>query len=345
MKWKPMQMPKGVVKETSADNPNFGRFILEPLEKGYGTTIGNALRRVILSSVQGVAITSVRIDGVLHEFSTIDGVLEDVPEIILNIKGIRFRLTSDTLPTLRLEVEKEGEVLAGEIQTPPGLEIINPEHKICTITSKRKLVMEFEMGIGKGYALAEENRRTKDPIGVIPVDSIFTPIKSVVFYVLPARVRQKTDYDKLLLEVTTDGSISPEDAVGMAAHILNNHFKLFVKPETEIEGIEEEEEDPNIIRMRKLLETPVEELELSVRSSNCLKAANIRTLGDLIQKTEQEMIRYKNFGKKSLQELTETLAQLGLSFGMDISDYTKKRSGASYETREKDTKTGAKSSS
>ncbi|MCD6097804.1 DNA-directed RNA polymerase subunit alpha [bacterium] len=340
MKWKPMQMPKQLVKETSPDNPNFGRFILEPLEKGYGTTIGNALRRVILSSIQGIAITRVRIDGVLHEFSTIDGVLEDVPEIILNIKGIRFRSTSDTLPPLRLEVEKEGDVLAGEIQTPPGIEIINPEHKICTITSKRKLVMEFELGIGKGYALAEENRRTKDPVGVIPVDSIFTPIKNVVFHVVPTRVRQKTDYDKLLLEVTTDGSISPEDTIAKAAHILIKHFKLLVRPETEIEGIEEEEEDPNIIRMRKLFETPVEELELSVRSSNCLKAANIRTLGDLVQKTEQEMIRYKNFGKKSLQELTETLAKFGLSFGMDISKYMKKQPGASYETREESTKTG-----
>ncbi len=325
MKWKAMQMPEELVEDPETkSNPTFGRFIVEPLEKGYGVTIGNALRRVILSSMQGAAITAVRIEGVLHEFSAIPGVYEDVPEIILNLKGVRFKVHSDFPKPVRLDVEKEGEVVAGDIQTPPGIEVLNPDHHICTITEKRRLVMEMELGVGKGFSEAEEHRDPNAPIGTIAVTAIFSPIRKVNFIVEPSRVGQRTDYDRLILEIATDGSITPREALAMAAKLLIDHFSLFLHPEVKLEQVEEETLDEETQRIKALLQLPVDELELSVRASNCLRNAKIKFLADLVSKTEQEMLKFRNFGRKSLQELQTVLGKLGLSFGMDVSKYLSK---------------------
>lgn len=325
MKWKPMQMPKEVVQDPQTkDAPYFGRFIAEPLEKGYGITLGNALRRVILSSMQGVAITSVRIEGVLHEFSSLEGVYEDVPEIVLNLKGVRFKLIGDNPKPITLDVEKEGEVVAGDIQTPPDIIILNPEHHICTITKKRRLVMEMELEVGKGFSAADERFDSKKPVDTIAVDAIFSPIKRVNFWVEPARVGQRTDYDRLLIEITTDGSITPLEAVTMGAKLLINHLNLFVAPGTEIKEIVEEEVSEEVLRIKNLLMMSVDELELSVRSSNCLRNARIKYLADLVVKTEQEMLKFRNFGRKSLDELRAVLGKLQLRFGMDISKFLSK---------------------
>ncbi len=322
MKWKPIQMPEELWEDPQTKgNPTFGRFVLEPLEKGYGITIGNALRRVILSSMQGAAIESIKIDGVLHEFSTIEGVYEDVPEIILNLKGVRFKVDLDEPQPVKIDVEKEGEVVAGDIQVPSGMTILNPDHHICTITKKRRLVIEMTVGVGKGFSVADEHRDPNAPIGTIAIDAIYTPIKKVNYTVEAARVGQKTDYDRLIIEITTDGSITPRESLAMAANILMDHFKYFAHPEVVLEQIQEEEVDEEVKRIRQLLKLPVSELELSVRASNCLRNANIKFLADLVSKTEQEMLKFRNFGRKSLQELQTVLGKLGLRFGMDPSEY------------------------
>ena len=322
MKWKQIQMPEELWEDPQTkDNPTYGKFVLEPLEKGYGVTLGNALRRVILSSMQGAAVESIKIDGVLHEFSTIPGVYEDVPEIVLNIKGIRFGVDLDFPQPVKLDVEKKGEVVAGDIETPAGIEILNPEHHICTLTKKRRLIIDMELGVGKGFSVADEHRDPNAPIGTIAVDAIYTPVKKVNYNVEAARVGQKTDYDRLILEIETDGSLAPRETLGMAAKMLIDHFSLFLHPEVTLEQIEEEEIDDETKRIKQLLKLPVSELELSVRASNCLDKARIRFLADLVIRTEQEMLKFRNFGRKSLQELQTILSKLGLHFGMDISEY------------------------
>ena len=322
MKWKPIQMPEELWEDPQTKgNPTFGRFVLEPLEKGYGITIGNALRRVILSSMQGAAIESVKIEGVLHEFSTIEGVYEDVPEIILNLKGVRFKVDLDEPQPVRLDVEKEGEVVAGDIEVPSGMTILNPDHHICTITKKRRLVIEMTVGVGKGFSVADEHRDPNAPIGTIAIDAIYSPVKKVNYTIEPARVGQKTDYDRLIIEITTDGSFTPREALAMASNILIDHFKYFAHPDVVLEQIQEEEVDEETKRIRQLLKLPVSELELSVRASNCLRNANIKILADLVSKTEQEMLKFRNFGRKSLQELQTVLGKLGLKFGMNPADF------------------------
>ena len=327
MKWKSMQMPKEVVLDPSTATDTYGRFIIEPLEKGYGVTIGNSLRRVVLNSMQGAAITAVRIEGVQHEFSVIPGVFEDMTEIILNLKGVRFNVHSDYVKPLRIDVEKEGEITARDIVGDPAIEVLNKNHHIATLTKKMRFIADMEMGVGKGFRTAEENKNENYPVGTISIDSIFSPVLKVEYHVEPARVGQKMDFDRLIFELTTDGSLSPEEALAMSAKLLMDHFDLFLSPDTDVNRIEEEEIDEEMLRIRELLKLPVDELELSVRSSNCLHAAKIHVLEDLVKKTESEMLQYRNFGRKSLAEINEVLAKFGLSFGMDVSKYMDKKEG------------------
>ncbi len=322
MKWKAMQMPEELVEDPQTKaSPTFGRVIVEPMEKGYGITLGNSLRRVILSSMQGVAIESIKIDGILHEFSSLDGIYEDVPEIILNLKGVRFKVKGDFPKPVRLDVEKQGQVLASDIETPAEVEILNKDHLICNITQKRRIVIDMNLGVGKGFSVAEEHKDSEAPIGTISIDAIYTPIKKVNFSVQPSRVGQKTDFDKLIVEIETDGSITPRETLAMSANLLIEHITLFLHPEVKFEKIEEESIDDETRKIRALLKLNVEELELSVRASNCLRNANIRFLADLVVRTEQEMLKFRNFGRKSLQELQSVLGKLGLQFGTDPNKY------------------------
>ena len=306
-----IEKPKIEIVEVSEDN-TYGKFIVEPLERGYGTTLGNGLRRVLLSSLPGAAVSSIKIQGVLHEFSTVPGVLEDVPEMILNIKGITAKMYSDEPVTLRLEVEGPQVVTAGDIITPPDIEIINKDHYIATVNEDGKLYMELEMIKGRGYNTAERNKKEGQSVGVIPIDSSFTPVEKVNFWVEDTRVGQFTDYDKLTLEVWTDGSITPEEATSLGAKILTEHLNLFVgltEHVSEVEIMVEKEED----KKEKVLEMTVEELDLSVRSYNCLKRAGINTVDELTQKTTDDLMKVRNLGKKSLEEIQEKLAELGLT--------------------------------
>jgi DNA-directed RNA polymerase subunit alpha len=321
MKWKSLQMPKeiGVDKATLTDK--YTKFVVEPLERGFGLTLGNALRRTLLASIQGVAPVALRIDGVLHEFSTIPGVYEDVTEIVLNVKRLRLKLNGDEPKTLVLETGKKGKLSAANIKTDGDVEVLNPDLHLVQITEDVKFKMEIDTGVGRSYASAEQNKKADAPVGTIFLDSMFSPVEKVNFTVENTRVGQRTDYDRLILHVWTDGSLTPEDALCFASKILKDHFQLFIKLEEEMEIAEEEEVDEETLRIRGLLKTRVDELELSVRSSNCLRAANIQTLEDLAQKTEAEMLKYRNFGRKSLTELSTILNELGLSFGMDVSKY------------------------
>jgi len=327
MKWKSMQMPKEVVLEPETATENRGRFIVEPLEKGYGVTIGNALRRAALSSMQGAAITAIKVEGVQHEFSTIPGVLEDLTEIILNLKGVRFKVSSDYPKPAHIDINSSGEIKARHIECDADTEILNKDHHIATLTDDILFHIDMELGFGKGFRTSEENKKEEHPIGTIPIDSIFTPVLKVEYHVEPARVGQKTDYDKLTIDLTTDGSLSPEEVLAMSAKLLIDHFDLFLSPDADIDRIEEEEIDEEVLRVRELLKMPVDELELSVRSSNCLRAAKIDALEDLVQKSESDMLQYRNFGRKSLAEINEVLAKYGLSFGMDVSKYMEKKEG------------------
>jgi len=327
MKWKSMQMPKEVVLDTATASETYGKFIIEPLEKGYGVTIGNALRRVVLSSMQGAAITAIKIDGVQHEFTTIPGIYEDITEIVLNLKGIRFQVHGDYPKDMRIEVNKKGEVTAKDIKGDPSVEVLNKKHHIATLTENVPFNVHLELGVGKGFNIAEENAREEHPVGTIAIDSIFTPILKVEYHVEQARVGQKTDYDRLIFELTTDGSLTPEESLAMSAKLLMDHFDLFLSPDTDVDRMEEDEIDEEVIKIRDLLKMPVEELELSVRSSNCLKAADIDNLEELVQKSESDMLHYRNFGRKSLAEINEVLAKLGLSFGMDVSKYMDRKEG------------------
>ncbi|MFZ0945394.1 MAG: DNA-directed RNA polymerase subunit alpha [Syntrophobacteraceae bacterium] len=317
--WRELIKPKRLEVESTEPN-TYGKFECEPLERGFGVTMGNALRRVLLSSLQGSAITHVKIDGVLHEFSTIPGVLEDVTDVILNLKEVRFKLTGDgSLRRLQIEKQGEGRVSAGDIQAGAMVEVLNPDQHICTLARDARLRMELTIRQGKGYVPAEKNIEENQPIGTIPIDAIFSPVRKVNYTVTQARVGQITDYDKLTLEIWSDGSVKPEDALAYAAKILKDQLSIFINFEEEAEAQEEEvRSEPafndNLFR-------GVDELELSVRSANCLKNADIRHIGELVQRTEQEMLKTKNFGRKSLNEIKEILSEMGLSLGMKIDDF------------------------
>jgi len=311
-------MPKRLVKEDATASATYAKFTAEPFETGYGYTIGNALRRVLLSSLEGAAIASVKIDGAMHEFTTIEGVLEDVTEIVLNLKKIKFKAHSRDPQLLLLSVTKDGPVTAADIQLNQNVELVNPEQLICTIDRKRRLDMELEIKVGRGFCPGDENKKPDQPIGVIAVDSMFSPVTRVRYAVENARVGQRTDYDKLILEIWTDGRISPDDALIQASAILAHHLDAFIGYDKNAVEFEEvvDTQDEERQKMKKLYNMSVNEIELSVRAANCLNNANITTVGQLAMKTEQEMLKYRNFGKKSLNEIKEKLAGLGLTLGM-----------------------------
>ncbi len=315
---KELKMPKRLTADTDALTYNYGKFIAEPLSRGFGITLGNSLRRILLSSLKGAAITAVKIDGVLHEFDTVPGVLEDITQIVLNLKEIWFKLLDDGPVTLYLDVKGVGEVTAADIQPSSRVEIMNPDQHIATLDKNGELRAEIYVDTGRGYIPAELKKDEGPALGVIPIDSIFSPIRKANFQVEDMR-EDMTDYDRLFLEVWTDGSVTPKDAIAEAAKILADHLSMFIEfDETYVE--EEEEVDEEMERRKAYLSKPVAELELSVRSANCLEAADIVTIRDLVTKTEQEMLRYRNFGRKSLNEIKTILAEMGLSFGMVLGD-------------------------
>jgi DNA-directed RNA polymerase subunit alpha len=319
-----------VEKETLT--PTYGRFTAEPFERGFGITIGNSLRRILLSSLQGGAITSMKIDGVLHEFSTIPGTKEDVTEIILNLKEVRLKLHTEGPKTIRVKAEGPKVVKAGDILTGDAVEILNPDHYIATLSRDGKLSMEMVVKMGRGYVSAERNKEEDQPIGTIPMDAIFSPIKKVNYTVTNARVGQITDYDKLILEVWTDGSLNPEEAVAHAAKILKDQLSIFITFEEEEEEVSYPEDEEEKEAFNENLLRSVDELELSVRSANCLKHANIKLIGDLVQRTEAEILATKNFGRKSLNEIKEILTEMGLSLGMKLDHWPPKKSEEEMES-------------
>lgn len=318
------QMPDKVVMEKADDFR--GLFTFKPLEKGYGVTIGNALRRILLSSLEGYAITGIKIPGVLHEFSTLEGVVEDVSEIILNLKQVRFRKLGDSFDNkITINVKKQKQFKAGDIgKATAAFEILNPDHVICNLDEAAHFEIELTIEKGRGYLPAEENKPNEQVFGFIPIDAIFTPVKNVKYSVENTRVEQKTDYEKLLIDIETDGSIHPEKALEGAAFILIQHFRLFSDKSIELEtgnDSEIEQVDEEMLHMRKLLKTSLHDLDLSVRAYNCLKAADVKTLGDLVQLEISDMMKFRNFGKKSLAELEQLVSDKGLTFGMDLGKY------------------------
>jgi len=300
--------------------PFYAKFAAEPFERGFGITIGNSLRRILLSSLQGAAITSVKIDGVLHEFSTVPGVKEDATEILLNLKEVRLKLHTEGPKVIRVKAEGPKVVRAGDLITGEAVEILNPDHHLATLSREAKLSMEMMVKTGRGYVPAERNKEEGQPIGTIPLDAIFSPIKKVNYTVTNARVGQITDYDKLTLEVWTDGSINPEEAVAQAAKILKEQLSIFItfEEEEDLESLREQDDKESL---NENLFRSVDELELSVRSANCLKHANIKLIGDLVQKTEAEILATKNFGRKSLNEIKELLSGMGLNLGMKLDNW------------------------
>ncbi len=311
------EMPKSLVKDESTATETYARFTAEPFEAGYGHTIGNSLRRVLLSSLEGAAITSVKINGAQHEFGTLPNVVEDVTDIVLNLKKIKFVAHDHEVRTLALTVNKEGEVKAADIQEVAGCEVLNRDQIICTLDKKLKFEAELEVRVGRGFATGDENKHPDQPIGVIPIDSIFSPVTRVKYTVGNTRVGQRTDYDKLDLEIWTDGRISPQDALVQASSILKKHFEPFYAYDENAVQFDEtpQAQSQENQKLKKLLNMSVNEIELSVRAANCLNNANITTVGQLAQKTEAEMLKYRNFGKKSLNEIKDKLLQLGLSLG------------------------------
>ncbi|MEW6698327.1 MAG: DNA-directed RNA polymerase subunit alpha [Bacillota bacterium] len=310
-----IEKPKIEIVEQSEDN-TYGKFVVEPLERGYGITLGNSLRRILLSSLPGAAVTSVKIDGVLHEFSTVPGVREDVTDIILNLKNLCLKIHSDEEKVLRVEVQTEGPVTAGDIIHDADVEILNPELHLATLDTGGRLYMEINISKGRGYSSAEKNKKGEHIIGVIPVDSIYTPVRKVNYTVENTRVGQITDYDKLTLEVWTNGSIRPDEATSLSAKILSEHLRLFIgltETVNDVEIMVEKEEE----QKDKILEMTIEELDLSVRSYNCLKRAGINTVEELIQRNEEDMMKVRNLGKKSLEEVVNKLHELGLSLRND----------------------------
>lgn len=311
------QKPKRLVANTETLSERYGMFTAQPFERGFGTTIGNALRRALLSSIEGAAITAVRIEGVAHEFSPIPGVVEDATDIILNLKQIPFKMSGEGTKTVRLKVDEAGEVLSGAIETDADVEVLDRNLHVATVSEGGKLSIEMRLKVGRGYVSADRNFDEDLPLGYIPIDSVHSPVRKVNYNVEAARLGQMTDYDKLTLEVWTNGAVSPADSIGMAAKLLKDHMTIFVNFEETPEAADEPVERA-AGQMNEVLNRSVEELELSVRSYNCLKNANIQTIGDLVQKTEAEMLRTKNFGRKSLNEIKEILGGLGLGFGMKI---------------------------
>jgi DNA-directed RNA polymerase subunit alpha len=316
------ELPSKLTKVEDGATPTYAKFIAEPFEAGYGHTVGNSLRRVLLSSIEGAAISSIKIEGVNHEFQSIDNVVEDVTEIVLNLKKILIVSHKRDTLSLSIKVTRSGAVTAADIQADANITIVNPEQVICTLDSKRTFEAEIEIKTGRGYCPGDQNKKEEQPIGVIPIDSLFSPVKLVKYAVENTRVGQITDYDKLILEVWTDGRITPDDALKQAASILNHHLDVFDRVSEEAYEFESQQsevsEEQN--KLRKLLNMSVNEIELSVRAANCLNNANITTVGELAMKTEQEMLKYRNFGKKSLNEIKEKLEALGLSLGMKFDE-------------------------
>lgn len=318
--WKDLISPSGLEIERETLTPTYGKFTLKPLERGFGITLGNSLRRVLLSTLQGAAITSIKIKGVEHEFSTIKGVSEDVSDIILNLKQVLLKCYSEGTEKIEIKSDGEGVIKAKDIIVNENIEVLNPEHHIATVGTNGKLNIEMTVKMGRGYVLAEQNKESDHEIGVLPIDSVFSPIRRVNYVVTQARVGQRTDYDKLTLEVWTNGSVKPEDSVAYAAKILKEQLQVFInfdevkaEPVKAVAHIDDKPRSANEHLLRR-----VEELELSVRSANCLQNAEIRLIGELVQKTENEMLKTKNFGRKSLNEIKEVLSDMGLSLGMKL---------------------------
>ena len=322
---KNFEMPKRLVLDEATYTPTYGKFVAEPFERGYGVTVGNSLRRVLISSIEGTAVTSIRISGVHHEFSAINGVVEDVPQIILNIKKLILKSHFKIPKSMAINVEKKGAVTAKDIKTDETVEIVNPDLHIATLTKNVNFKVELEVARGRGYVPAERNKKEGQAIGIVAVDSIFTPVTKVNFFVENTRVGQITDYDRLIVEIFTNGSIEPKEALLYASNILQRHLDIFVGfgklPEEEEAPVETEEQK----QMREKLKIPISELELSVRSSNCLREARIKTIGDLVKRSELEMLKYRNFGKKSLAEINKILVGMGLSLGMKLEGETPKK--------------------
>ncbi|MCG8431005.1 MAG: DNA-directed RNA polymerase subunit alpha [Candidatus Omnitrophica bacterium] len=320
IKFRDFQLPKRLECDESSYTNTYGKFIAAPFERGYGVTLGNSLRRVLLSSIEGTAVTAVKINGVDHEFASVPGILEDVPEIILNLKSLILNSHSKIPKTIAVRRNEKGEVKAGDIETDETVEVVNPGLHICTLTKDTKFLMELEVARGRGYVPSEVNKKDTQEIGVMPIDSVFTPVIRVNFHVENTRVGQRTDYDKLILQVHTNGAITPKDALLYASNILQRHLDIFVNfgqlPDDILE--EEPEMTRDEIALYEKLKLPISELELSVRSSNCLNEANIKTIADLVKKTEAEMLSFKNFGKKSLTEIRELLAGMGLTLNMQV---------------------------
>ncbi|MBU0552682.1 DNA-directed RNA polymerase subunit alpha [Myxococcota bacterium] len=314
--WRDLIRPKGLM--VSEQTATYGKFVAEPFERGFGITLANSLRRILLSSLQGAAITAVRIDGVLHEFSSIPEVQEDVDQIILNLKQVRFKMHTLEPRVVRIESDKEGRICAGDIITDANLEVLNKDQHILTLSEGGRVAMEMTVRTGFGYVPGEENKSANMPVGTIPIDSMFSPIRRVNFNVTNARVGQRTDYDKMVLEVWTDGSIMPADAVAYAAKVLKEQVSIFINFDEEVEPEYEEEAGQSEVLQNENLYRSVDELELSVRSANCLQNANIKLIGELVQKSEAEMLKTKNFGRKSLREIKEILATMGLNLGMNL---------------------------
>ena len=315
--FKGFQKPKRLVANTETLTDRYGMFTAQPFQRGFGTTIGNGLRRVLLSSIEGAAITAVRIEGVEHELSPIPGVVEDATDIILNLKQIPFKIMGEGLKTVRLNVEQPGDVRSGQIETDADVEVLDRDVHLATVSEGGKLHVEMRLKTGRGYVSADKNFDDDLALGYIPIDSVHSPVRKVNFAVEAARLGQMTDYDKLTLEVWTNGAVSPQDSIGYAAKLLKDHMSIFINFE-EVPEQSEEVSERGLDKMNEVLNRSVEELELSVRSYNCLKNANIQTIGELVQKTEAEMLRTKNFGRKSLNEIKEILANMGLSLGMRI---------------------------
>jgi len=318
--FKGFQKPKRLVANTETLTERYGMFTAQPFQRGFGTTIGNSLRRVLLSSIEGAAITAVRIEGVEHEFSPIPGVVEDATDIILNLKQVPFKIMGEGVKTVRLNIEHSGEVLSGQIETDSDVEVLDRNVHIATVSEGGRLSIEMRLKSGRGYVSADKNFDEDLALGYIPIDSVHSPVRKVNFTVEAARLGQMTDYDKLTLEVWTNGAISPQDAIGFAAKLLKDHMTIFINFE-EVPEQTEDVAERGMDKMNEVLNRSVEELELSVRSYNCLKNANIQTIGELVQKSEAEMLRTKNFGRKSLNEIKEILANMGLSLGMRIDQH------------------------